>query len=42
MFDFILGALIGAVLGVFVAALCSAGEDGDGNVCHDRKQYRNH
>lgn len=41
MFDFILGALIGAALGVFVAALCSAGEDGDGNVCHDRKQYRN-
>lgn len=28
MFDFILGALIGAVLGVFVAALCSAGNDG--------------
>lgn len=29
MFDFILGALCGAVLGVFVAALCSAGNDGD-------------
>lgn len=27
MLDFILGALCGAALGVFVAALCSAGED---------------
>ena len=29
MLDFILGALIGAVLGIFVAALCNAGNDGD-------------